>query len=146
MSECNANGCSSHRADVSCRQLASIRRKILILTGSNNALLYPALGLGAILSGAKVISPAMLMAAVHALASQSPALSDANAALLPDLSDVRTVSVPIAAGVIRQAIEEGVATDEEAISTAKEKNEKDLQKMIADNMWNPVYRPLELVD
>lgn len=88
----------------------------------------------------------MLMAAVHALASQSPALSDANAALLPDLSDVRTVSVPIAAAVARQAVEEGVATDEEAISTAKEKSEKDLQKMIADNMWNPVYRPLELVD
>lgn len=88
----------------------------------------------------------MLMAAVHALASQSPALSDANAALLPDLSDVRTVSVPIAAGVIRQAIAEGVATDKEAIETAKEQDEKDLQKMIADNMWNPVYRPLELVD
>ncbi|EKD03860.1 malate dehydrogenase [Trichosporon asahii var. asahii CBS 8904] len=105
-----------------------------------------ALGLGAILSGAKVISPAMLMAAVHALASQSPALRDENAALLPDLSDVRTVSVPIASGVIKQAIDEGVATDEEAIKTAKEKSEKDLQKMIADNMWNPVYRPLELVD
>lgn len=88
----------------------------------------------------------MLMAAVHALASQSPALRDENAALLPDLSDVRTVSVPIASGVIKQAIDEGVATDEEAIKTAKEKSEKDLQKMIADNMWNPVYRPLELVD
>lgn len=88
----------------------------------------------------------MLMAAVHALASQSPALSDENAALLPDLSDVRTVSVPIASGVIRQAINEGVATNQEAIETAREHDEETLQKMIADNMWNPVYRPLELVD
>lgn len=86
------------------------------------------------------------MAAVHALASQSPAISDPNAALLPDLSDVRTVSVPIAAGVIRQAVEEGVARDQDTIKIVEEKTEKDLQHMIAKNMWDPVYRPLELVD
>ena len=138
---------------------------------TNNALIYPALGLGAILSRARTISPSMLMAGVHALASLSPALDDApEASLLPDLADVREVSVHVAAAVVRQAVEDGNSRDPQTEDVVKGKGPLPLEEYIrvsdildagvgaadlvmgelnADEqsrMWDAVYRPLELVD
>jgi hypothetical protein len=86
---------------------------------TNNALIYPALGLGAILARSRTISPSMLMAGVHALASLSPAIHNPEASLLPDLADVRKVSVDVAAAVVRQAVEDGNATDQETIDVVQ---------------------------
>ena len=97
---------------------------------TNNALIYPALGLGAILARSRTISPSMLMAGVHALASLSPALHNPEASLLPDLADVRTVSVEVAAAVVRQAVEDGNATDQETIDVVEGKGELGLEAYI----------------
>lgn len=113
---------------------------------TNNALIYPSLGLGAILSKSKTISPAMIMAGVEGLAELSPAVEDPSASLLPDLEHIRAVSVHVAAAVVRAAVEEGNATDERVISIAKGEGKVSLDSWIADQMWDPVYRPLELVD
>lgn len=86
---------------------------------TNNALIYPALGLGAILARSRTISPSMLMAGVHALASLSPALENPEASLLPDLADVRAVSVHVAAAVVRQAVHDGNAQDETTVAVVK---------------------------
>jgi malate dehydrogenase (oxaloacetate-decarboxylating) len=79
----------------------------------------------------------MLVAAVKALAAQAPALKNPDKGLLPDVVDVREISVQVAASVIRQAVEEGLA-QEEGIPT----NEKDLDEWIRAQMWDAVYRPL----
>jgi malate dehydrogenase (oxaloacetate-decarboxylating) len=79
----------------------------------------------------------MLVAAAKALASQSPALQDPNRPLLPDVENVREISVDIACAVIKTAVEEG-HTQEEGIPT----EEKDLEEWIRVQMWEPVYRPL----
>jgi malic enzyme len=97
---------------------------------TNNALIYPALGLGAILARSRTISPSMLMAGVHALASLSPALHNPEASLLPDLADVRKVSVEVAAAVVRQAVEDGNATDEETIKVVNGKASLGLEDYI----------------
>jgi malate dehydrogenase (oxaloacetate-decarboxylating) len=97
---------------------------------TNNALIYPALGLGAILSRSRTISPSMLMAGVHALASLSPALHNPEASLLPDLADVRKVSVEVAAAVVRQAVEDGNATDQETIDVVQGKGTQGLEDYI----------------
>jgi len=97
---------------------------------TNNALIYPALGLGAILARSRTISPSMLMAGVHALASLSPALHNPEASLLPDLADVRKVSVEVAAAVVRQAVEDGNATDQETIDVVQGKGELGLEAYI----------------
>jgi malate dehydrogenase (oxaloacetate-decarboxylating) len=112
---------------------------------TNNALIYPALGLGAILARSRTISPSMLMAGVHALAELSPILDQPGAALLPDLSDVRHVSVHVAAAVVRKAIEDNNADDETTIKIVKQGGNA-LEEYIRSRMWDPVYRPLELVD
>jgi malate dehydrogenase (oxaloacetate-decarboxylating) len=92
---------------------------------TNNALIYPALGLGSILARARTISPSMLMAGVHALSSLSPALSNPEASLLPDLADVRDVSVIVAAAVVRQAVADGNAQDETTVGVVNgEKGQK----------------------
>jgi malate dehydrogenase (oxaloacetate-decarboxylating) len=79
----------------------------------------------------------MLVAAVEALASQSPALKDPNQPLLPDIIHVREISVKIAKAVIKCAIAEGLA-QEEGIP----EDEAELDEWIRVQMWEPEYRPL----
>ncbi|KAJ5819618.1 hypothetical protein N7474_005209 [Penicillium riverlandense] len=95
------------------------------------------IGLGAVLSRCRLLSKKMLVAAVEALEAKSPALQDSNRPLLPDVEDVREISVAIAAAVIKCAVDEGLA-QEEGIPT----NDAELKEWIRVQMWDPAYRPL----
>jgi malate dehydrogenase (oxaloacetate-decarboxylating) len=107
----------------------------------NNSTCFPGIGLGAVLSRAKLLSDSMLVAAVKALAAQSPALKDSNAALLPDVEGVREISVQIATKVIQKAVEEDLAQEKD-IPT----DEKELEEWVREQMWEAQYRPLKRVD
>ena len=107
----------------------------------NNSTCFPGIGLGAVLSRTKLLSDAMLVSAVKALAAQSPALKDPTQGLLPDVENVREISVHIAKAVIKTAVEEGLA-QEENIPT----DDADLDEWVREQMWYPVYRPLRRVD
>ncbi|APA09296.1 hypothetical protein SS1G_12079 [Sclerotinia sclerotiorum 1980 UF-70] len=106
----------------------------------NNSTCFPGIGLGCVLSRTKLLSDKMLVSAVKALASQSPALKNPDKGLLPDVADVREISVHIAKAVIRCSVEEGLA-QEKGIPG----NDGDLEEWIREQMWDPVYRPLKLV-
>ncbi|KAG9112967.1 NAD-dependent malic enzyme, mitochondrial, partial [Ceratobasidium sp. 392] len=103
---------------------------------ANNAICYPALGLGTVISRSRTLSPGMIMAGVQALAELAP--SDGRS-LLPDLANVREVSVHIAAAVVRHAIEEGHAR------VKIDGNTEDIEEYIKKRMWDPTYRPYELI-
>lgn len=107
----------------------------------NNSEVFPAIGLGAVLSRSRLLSDKMLVAAVKALAAQSPALKDPDKGLLPDVVNVRELSVQIAKAVIKQAVEESLATEK----GIPEKDE-DLDAWIRAQMWDPRYRELKRVD
>ncbi|KAI9673592.1 MAG: NAD-dependent malic enzyme, mitochondrial [Caeruleum heppii] len=107
----------------------------------NNSECFPGIGLGAILSRTRLISDKMLVAAVKALASQSPALKDPNKGLLPDVMDVRDLSLHLAKAVVKQAVHEGLA-QEEGIPT----DDKELEEWIRAQMWEPKYRELKFVE
>ncbi|KAJ9625702.1 NAD-dependent malic enzyme, mitochondrial [Taxawa tesnikishii (nom. ined.)] len=107
----------------------------------NNSTTFPGIGLGAVLSRAKLMSPPLLVAATKALAAQAPALKDANKGLLPDVEDVREISVKIAAAVIKKAVEEDLAQEKD-IPT----DDGELEEWIRAQMWDPVYRPLKKVE
>jgi malate dehydrogenase (oxaloacetate-decarboxylating) len=107
----------------------------------NNSTCFPGIGLGCVLSRSRLLTDKMLVAAVKALAAQSPALKDPDKGLLPDVVNVREISVHIAKAVIKQAVEEGLE-QEKGIPD----NDEDLEEWIREQMWDAAYRPLKLVD
>jgi malate dehydrogenase (oxaloacetate-decarboxylating) len=106
----------------------------------NNSTCFPGIGLGCVLSRTRLLSDKMLVAAVKALAAQSPALTDPGKGLLPDVTNVREVSVHIACAVIRQAVEEGLTTVEDI-----PEDEETLEEWVREQMWDARYRPLRAV-
>lgn len=107
----------------------------------NNSVVFPGIGLGCVLSRARLLTDRMLVAAVRELAALSPALADPTAPLLPGVEAVRDVSVAVARGVIKEAVDEGVATEE-----GIPRDDGELDEWIREQMWTPVYRPLRRVD
>jgi malate dehydrogenase (oxaloacetate-decarboxylating) len=99
----------------------------------NNALLYPGLGLGTIVSGASRVTDAMLLAAADAVAGQVD-VSAAGASLLPPVEDLRASSAIVAAAVARAAAEEGVAS----------KTYHDVDAAVHEAMWMPEYPPFDV--
>ena len=87
------------------------------------------------------MTSALLVAAVEALAAAAPVVAGSGSGLLPDVEDVREISVQIARNVIKKAVEDGLAQEKD-IPT----NDDDLEEWIREQMWNAEYRPLELVD
>jgi malate dehydrogenase (oxaloacetate-decarboxylating) len=97
---------------------------------TNNAYVYPGVGLGAIASKANRISNAMFLAAARTIAELSPSKHDPRANLLPPLAELRTISFQVALAVARQAMTEGLAPaspDEDLIAAVRSK------------MWEPLY-------
>lgn len=123
--------------------------KTIQIAECNNSTIFPGIGLGTILCRAKLLSDAMLVASVNALSNFSPALSKSKSpigenvigALLPDVEDVRELSVSVAAAVIKKAVEEELATVD-GIPT----DDKELDEWIRVQMWEPKYRTLKRVD
>ena len=99
----------------------------------NNALLYPGLGLGVIVSGASRVTDGMLLAAAQAVASQVDPTGP-GASLLPPVENLRTSSATVAVEVARQAEADGVATA----------SHDNLIQAVQDTMWQPVYSEVEV--
>jgi len=99
---------------------------------TNNAYIFPGVGLGVLAVKARRVSDGMFVAAAKALAGVSQALRNADANLLPPVHDLRSVAITVAAAVARQARTEGLcdAFDDSA-----------LEGLIAQKMWEPIYRP-----
>ena len=81
------------------------------------------------------------MAAVKAIAAQSPALKDPDQGLVPDVVNVREISVQIAKAVIQQAVNEGLAAEKDIPG-----DDADLEEWVREQMWQPRYRPLIKVE
>jgi len=98
----------------------------------DNAMLYPGVGLGTIMSRAKYISIGMLAAAANALSSLV-AVRLAGATLLPHIEDLRAVTVTVAIAVAEAAVEEGLT----GVRLA------DIVQQVQDAMWQPEYHQIE---
>ena len=95
---------------------------------ANNALLYPGLGLGAIVAGASKVTDGMLLAAAEAVAGQVD-VSAPGAPLVPPVQNLRASSATTAVAVAQAAVDEGVAT----------RKPDNLVQAVQDAMWLPVY-------
>jgi malate dehydrogenase (oxaloacetate-decarboxylating) len=95
---------------------------------ANNALVYPGLGLGTIVSGASHVTDGMLLAAAEAVAGQADVATE-GASLLPAVPNLRASSATAAIAVARAAAADGVAT----------RKPGDVVQAVQDAMWEPVY-------
>jgi malate dehydrogenase (oxaloacetate-decarboxylating) len=95
---------------------------------ANNALVYPGLGLGTIVSGASKVTNGMLLAAAEAVAGQVD-VSSPGAPLVPAVENLRASSAITALAVARAAVADGVAT-------VKAGN---WVQAVQDAMWQPAY-------
>ena len=98
----------------------------------NNAMLYPGLGLGTIVSKARKISDGMFAAAASAVSSMVT-VRQPGASLLPHIDDLRSVSATVAVAVAEAAVQEGLAGVDLF----------DIVQQVQDAMWQPQYRPVQ---
>lgn len=96
---------------------------------ANNALLFPGLGLGTIVARARRLSDGMFAAAAAAVADLVD-LDQPTPSLLPQVEDLRPVSLAVAVAVARQAVAEGLA----------QVQLDDIEAAVRAAMWQPVYR------
>lgn len=102
---------------------------------ANNALVFPGLGLGAIVARATQITDSMLAAAAHAVAKQTDATAP-GAPLLPLTDQLRETSVLVAVAVARAAAEDGVAR-----ATVDDSIEQQVRLAV----WEPEYKTIVAV-
>ncbi|OBH88944.1 NAD-dependent malic enzyme [Mycobacterium sp. E2989] len=95
---------------------------------ANNVLVFPGIGLGIIVAGARLLTKRMLQAAAKAVVRQANPSSPGDS-LLPDVKDLRAISTAVAEAVYHAAVAEGVATRTHA----------DARQAVLDAVWTPVY-------
>jgi malate dehydrogenase (oxaloacetate-decarboxylating) len=98
----------------------------------NNAMLYPGLCLGAIVSRACPISDGMFAAAANAVSSLVT-VRQPGSSLLPHIDDLRSVSLTVAVAVADVAVSEGLARVKF----------DDIVQQVQDAMWQPEYRRIQ---
>ncbi len=105
-----------------------------VIGQTNNAMLYPGLCLGAIVSRARRISDNMFAAAANAVSSLV-AVRLPGASLLPHVDDLRIVSLTVAVAVAEAAVQDGLAGVKF----------RDIVEQVGDAMWEPEYRQIRAV-
>ena len=96
----------------------------------NNSYIFPGVGLGAIVSGTRLVTDEMFMAAAHTLAQLVSEADIKQGSLYPALAMIREVSAHIAAAVADVAYKRGLATVQAP---------KDLTAYIQSQMYDPHY-------
>jgi malate dehydrogenase (oxaloacetate-decarboxylating) len=105
-----------------------------VIAHVSNAMLYPGLALGTIVSRAARISDGMFVAAASAVSSLVT-VRQPGASLLPQIDDLRSVSITVAVAVAEAALREGLARV----------RLDDIFQQVHDAMWQPEYRGIEAV-
>jgi malate dehydrogenase (oxaloacetate-decarboxylating) len=100
---------------------------------ANNALIYPGIGLGTIVSHASHLTDGMLLAASEAIAALVD-VSGPGAGLLPEVENLRAVSATVAVAVAKQAVQDGVA----------QADLPDPVQAVQDAIWHATYPSLEV--
>jgi malate dehydrogenase (oxaloacetate-decarboxylating) len=99
----------------------------------NNSFIFPGVGLGVIVSGARRVTDAMFVTAARVLSEFSPSAVDPEESLYPPLERVREVSHRVALAVAMEAQRSGLA-EEIPIEI--------LEQNVREKMWSPNYVPL----
>ncbi|MGN4423504.1 oxaloacetate-decarboxylating malate dehydrogenase [Bacillus cereus group sp. MYBK30-1] len=108
-----------------------------VIGQSNNALIFPGLGLGTIVVRASVMTDGMFAAAAEAVASMVDT-SQPGAPILPEVEELRNISEMVAIEVAKVAVAEGVAREN--------LSDNDIKIAVKEAMWEPEYRQIRAVE
>ncbi|KAI5647566.1 hypothetical protein M9H77_33571 [Catharanthus roseus] len=110
----------------------------------NNMYLFPGIGLGTLLAGARIISDGMLQAAAECLAAYMTEEEVLNGIIYPPISRIRDITKEVAAAVIKEAIEEDLAEGYRDIDSRElcRLNQEEINTFVENNMWSPEYPTL----
>ncbi|PET97787.1 NAD-dependent malic enzyme [Bacillus cereus] len=108
-----------------------------VIGQSNNALIFPGLGLGTIVVRASVMTDGMFAAAAEAVASMVDA-SQPGAPILPEVEELRNISEMVAIEVAKVAVAEGVAREK--------LSDNDIKIAVKEAIWEPEYRQIKAVE
>lgn len=97
----------------------------------NNALAFPGIGVGAIITKSRIITDNMLYAASVAISEYINRYGGSNIALLPGIEESIKLAKQVAYAVAITAIEEGVHTSDIEV--------EELEKIIENYAWKPHY-------
>ncbi|KAM0949459.1 putative malate dehydrogenase (decarboxylating) [Dioscorea sansibarensis] len=118
--------------------------KMGFVNQANNMYLFPGIGLGALLSGARLISDGMLQAAAECLASYITDEDIQKGILFPSISSIRHITTRVGAAVIHAAIAEELAEGHGHVDQKElmHMSKEEIIEYVKRNMWYPVYSPL----
>ncbi|MED6217105.1 hypothetical protein PIB30_014562 [Stylosanthes scabra] len=118
--------------------------KIGHVNQANNMYLFPGIGLGSLLSGARLITDGMLQEAAECLASYMTEEDIHKGILYPSIDCIRNVTAEVGAAVLRAAVAEGVAEGHGDVGSKelKHMSKEDTVGYVRENMWFPEYSPL----
>jgi malate dehydrogenase (oxaloacetate-decarboxylating) len=103
---------------------------------ANNALIFPGLGLGAVVAGADRITKEMITASARAVADLTDTTTP-GAPILPPVEDLAATSHAVAVAVARAAVREGVAR--------AELTDEEVEPAVRAATWKPLYRPIRAI-
>ncbi|KAL8253942.1 hypothetical protein R6Q59_032163 [Mikania micrantha] len=110
----------------------------------NNMYLFPGIGLGTLLSGARIISDGMLQAAAECLAEFMTEDEVLKGVIYPPISRIRDITKAVAAAVIREAIKEHLAEGHREMTyrDLKRLSKEEILLHVENSMWKPDYPTL----
>ncbi|MDA1672112.1 oxaloacetate-decarboxylating malate dehydrogenase [Bacillus cereus] len=111
-----------------------------VIGQSNNALIFPGLGLGTIVVRASVMTDGMFAAAAEAVASMVDT-SQPGAPILPEVEELRNISEMVAIEVAKVAVAEGVARE-----NLSNLSDNDIKIAVKEAIWEPEYRQIKAVE
>jgi len=111
---------------------------------ANNMYLFPGIGLGALLSGARLISDGMLQAASECLASYMTDEEIQRGVLYPPIGSIRDITAEVGAVVIQAAVAEDLAEGHGDIGPRelRQMSKEETVEHVKHSMWFPIYSPL----
>ncbi|KAG5042967.1 hypothetical protein JHK87_006882 [Glycine soja] len=110
----------------------------------NNMYLFPGIGLGTLLSGARIVSDGMLQAAAERLATYMSEEEVLKGIIFPSTSRIRDITKQVATAVIKEAVEEDLAEGYHGMDARElqKLSEDEMAEYVQNNMWSPEYPTL----
>ena len=108
----------------------SYQGKTFVSGQGNNSYIFPGVGLGLVVSGARLVTDRMFSEAAKSLAALTTQADLDKGRIYPSLKRIREISAQLAVAVAEAAFKEGLATIERPA---------DLLEHIKSQMWKPQY-------